>query len=163
MLEINRKKRYADQGNAKAKKISEQRASSSKECFTKATLTSNSSQPDKSTTLTNLSTLINLSDKRFRINNPDNSLRFPGESASLSIIKEFLNSIKSNLFSHYIDLINERLSTTALESAAKSYATISKQISIVSIRKEKWTTMSNDLSLRFFLIFSSYHGDIILN
>ena len=49
MLEINRKKRYADQGNAKAKKISEQRASSSKECFTKATLTSNSSQPDKST------------------------------------------------------------------------------------------------------------------
>ena len=41
-----------------------------------------------------------------------------------------------------------------LESAGKPYATISKQISIVSsktIRKEELTTMSNDLLLLFCL------------
>ena len=64
----------------------------------------------------------------------------PGNSARISIIKEFLNAIKSNIFTHYIDLKNGKLATTALKSAAKFYTTISKQISIVSsktIRKGK--------------------------
>ena len=78
----------------------------------------------------------------------------PGESASLSIIKEFLNAAKPKLFTHYIDLKNESLATTALENAGKSYSTISKQISIVSsknIRKGKEANISNDLIVAFSL------------
>ena len=62
----------------------------------------------------------------------------PVKSASLSIIKKNLNAVKPNLFNHYI------------ESAAKSYATVLKQISIVSsktIRKGKETNMSKDLKI----------------
>ena len=75
----------------------------------KAVLISNNYQPDKSTN-TDKSINTDISTRQgFRINNSENSPYLTGYSASLSQSKEFLNAIKPNLFTHYIDLKKEKM------------------------------------------------------
>ena len=75
----------------------------------KAVLISNNYQPDKSTN-TDKSINTDISTRQgFRINNSENSPCLTGYSASLSQSKEFLNPVKPNLFTHYIDLKKEKL------------------------------------------------------